>query len=235
MRKFTLIFTVCVLLEILMAGLVSAADFTDVPMDYWAREDIQYVTDRGVFLGKTPDIFDPSGGMTRGQMAMVLYRLAGLPKIKTGMYYQDVPEDMYYYNAVLWSHENGIFTIEKQRSDRLNPDETVTRGEFAVMLRNYDFSLNNHNEKDTISTGSLLETKFTDMDNVDIEVRNAILGWAYPRGILRGINETTMNPSGRLTRAHVAAMLARYDHYLSELRMADSHKISRKNRCNCYR
>ena len=206
MRKFTAALLGYILLSVLLAGLATAADFTDVPEGFWAREDIRYVTDRGMFLGRTPERFDPSGGMTRGQMAMVLYRLAGQPGTEAAMRYTDVPSTAYYFDAIRWAGEKGIFVAEKQTAETLAPDEPITRGEFAVMLRNFDAV-----RSGGITTGEASEKHFTDMDSVSEEVRSAILGWAYPNGILRGTGETTMNPAGQLTRAHVAAMLARYD------------------------
>ena len=139
MRKFAAVLAGYVMLNVVLATLAGAADFGDVPPDYWARDEIEYVTGRGLFLGKSAETFDPSGGMTRGQMAMVLYRLAGLPGTEAAMEYTDIPEGTYYYDAIRWARENGIFTAEKLASDTLTPDETITRGEFSVMLRNVRF------------------------------------------------------------------------------------------------
>ena len=188
-----------------LACVAGAVDFGDVPDDYWAHEEIQYVTDRGIFLGWTAETFAPDSGMTRGQMAMVLYRLAGLPETDAAMLYTDVPAGAYYYNAIRWAAKSGIFTEEKLTTNILTPDETITRGEFAVMLRNYDL------EQGGVESADRAENPFTDMENSSEEAQTAILGWAYPMGVLRGTTPTTMNPNGRLTRAHVAAMLCRYD------------------------
>ena len=205
-RKLAAALAALLLTNVLLAAFAAAKDFADVPDGHWAREDIRYVTKRGLFLGKTPEAFEPSSGMTRGQMAAVLYRLAGLPDTDTPMRYSDVPETSYYYDAIRWANDNAIFTEAKQSADALTPDETVTRGEFAVMLRNYDRTKTNRMPAETVLTDA-----FEDMDETTPEVREAVLGWAYPNGILRGTSEATMNPDGRLTRAHVAAMLSRYD------------------------
>ena len=205
-RKLAAALAALLLTNVLLAAFAAAKDFADVPDGHWAREDIRYVTERGLFLGKTPEAFEPSSGMTRGQMAAVLYRLAGLPDTDAPMRYSDVPETSYYYDAIRWANGNAIFTEAKQAADALTPDETVTRGEFAVMLRNYDRTKTNRMPTETVLTDA-----FEDMDETTPEVREAVLGWAYPNGILRGTSEATMNPDGRLTRAHVAAMLSRYD------------------------
>ena len=215
MRKLAAVLTAYLLMNVVLAAVVGAVDFSDVPQGHWAREDIRYVTDRGIFLGRTADTFSPDSGMTRGQMAMVLYRLAGQPDTDAVMAYTDVPEGMYYYNAIRWATKKAIFTTEKLTTNTLNPDEPITRGEFAVMLHNYDAA------KNGASAGEPTENPFTDMDGVTPEVRNALLNWAYPQGILRGTTTTTMNPNGRLTRAHVAAMLCRYDRLTAENKEPD--------------
>ncbi|MBQ9348514.1 MAG: hypothetical protein IJT94_14460, partial [Oscillibacter sp.] len=74
-----------------------------------------------------------------------------------------------------------------------------------VMLRNYDWSQGGAGAAEGV------ENPFLDLNEADGEVRDAILYWAYPQGVLRGTTPSTMNPNGRLTRAHVAAMLCRYD------------------------
>ena len=43
------------------------------------------------------------------------------------------------------------------------------------------------------------------------EAEEAMLGWAWPMGIMEGTSATTINPLGTITRAEVAAMLARFD------------------------
>ena len=121
------------------------------------------------------------------------------------MPYTDVPAGMYYYDAIRWAAKSGIFTEAKLTTNILTPDETITRGEFAVMLRNYDLA------QGGVELADERDNPFRDLDDTDEEVRTAILCWAYPLGVLRGTTPMTMNPNGRLTRAHVAAMLCRYD------------------------
>ena len=206
MRRYAAVLAGYIMLNVIFAVLAGAADFGDVPKDHWAREEIRYVTDRGIFLGQTRETFAPDSEMTRGQMAMVLYRLAGLPETEAEMDYGDVGPETYCYDAVRWAKENDIFPLAWAASDILTPDENITRGEFAAMLRNYDCA-----QGCAAATAEAAENPFTDMDGVTGEIRDAVLGWAYPKGILRGTTPTTMNPNGTLKRAHAAAMLCRYD------------------------
>lgn len=73
----------------------------------------------------------------------------------------------------------------------------------------------------TGDTGSMENHPFTDMafDTFSFsgygpiynEAKEAMLGWAWPNGIITGSSATKINPTGRITRAEVAAMLSRFD------------------------
>ena len=111
------------------------------------------------------------------------------------------------YNTILWARENRALAENKLSARYFRPDETLTRAEFALML--YQFNLyEGGGAYDPIAVST---SAMTDMELYDSFTRNAMLGWAYPKGVLRGTTATTMNPGGTLTRAHVAAMLCRYD------------------------
>ena len=65
-RKLAAALAALLLTNVLLAAFAAAKGFADVPDGHWAREDIRYVTERGLFLGKTPEVFEPSSGMTGG-------------------------------------------------------------------------------------------------------------------------------------------------------------------------
>ena len=191
----------------LCVGILSfaATNFTDVPSSYWAYKEIQYVVDKGLFNGTTATTFSPESQMKRGQLAAVLYRYAGSPDVSGTSGYTDVSSDRYYADAVTWAKQNDIFMDDKLNATALNPDEGITRSEFAVML--YNFAVLN-GKADVDNNAS---NPFTDMKNVSNEIKTAMVNWAVPAGILNGTSGSTMNPFGAIKRSHVAAMLYRYD------------------------
>ena len=160
---------------------------------------------KGLFNGTTATTFSPDAQMKRGQLAAVLYRYAGSPAVTGESGYGDVTTGAYYADACAWAKANGIFMAEKLNAANLNPDEGITRSEFAVML--YNFAKLN-GKADVKSNAS---NPYTDMKNVSEEIQTAVIGWAVPAGILGGTTDTTMNPYGAIKRAHVAAMLYRYE------------------------
>lgn len=184
---------------------LAALTFTDVPNSYWAHDEIEFIVNKGLFNGTTATTFSPDAQMKRGQLAAVLYRYAGEPKVNGASGYSDVTSTAYYADACTWAKENKIFMQSKLNATALNPDEGITRSEFAVML--YNFAKLN-NKADVKSNAS---NPYTDMKDVSSEIKTAIINWAVPAGILGGTTDTTMNPFGAIKRSHVAAMLYRYE------------------------
>ena len=54
----------------------TASTFTDIA-GHWAKDAIEYVTDKALFNGTTATTFSPNEGMTRGMFVTVLGRMAG--------------------------------------------------------------------------------------------------------------------------------------------------------------
>lgn len=193
------------------------AAYRDVPADYWAADDIQYVTERELFNGTGPDTFGPSTEMNRAMLATVLYRYAGSPAVSGNAPYSDVAAGAWYTSGVVWAYQNGIFPSANLERRLLYPNENVRRAEFCVMLYRFAQSLG----KATADPTAVERSPFTDMDwsrfsmagfgPIYNEAEEAMLGWAWPMGIMEGTSATTINPLGTITRAEVAAMLARFD------------------------
>lgn len=193
------------LLASFTTAFAAANQFTDVPSSYWAHNEIAFVVDKGLFNGTTATQFSPDAQMKRGQLAAVLYRYAGSPAVSGTSGYTDVAATAYYADACAWAKQNGIFMADKLDAASLNPDEGITRSEFAVMLYNFA-KLNGKADVDNSA-----ENPYADMANVSNEIKTAIINWAVPAGILGGTTDTTMNPFGAIKRSHVAAMLYRYE------------------------
>lgn len=71
--------------------------------------------------------------MTRAQLAMVLYRVAGKPDVKnTANPFKDVTEGVWYADAVKWAAEAGV--VKGISADEFAPEAPVTRQEIATML-----------------------------------------------------------------------------------------------------
>lgn len=216
MRKRMISVLLCAVAAVSLA-IPAFAAYRDVPADYWAADDIQYVTERGLFNGTGPDTFGPSTEMNRAMLATVLYRYAGSPAVSGNVPYSDMAAGAWYTSGVVWAYQNGIFPSANLERGLLYPNENVRRAEFCVMLYRFAQSLG----KATADPTAVERSPFTDMDwsrfsmagfgPIYNEAEEAMLGWAWPMGIMEGTSATTINPLGTITRAEVAAMLARFD------------------------
>lgn len=170
-----------------------AADnrFTDVPETHWAHDAIEYVVDEGLFAGTSSTTFNPEGTMTRAMLWVVLARMDDVnTNASSG--------EAWYQPGLDWAVENGI-------SDGTNPNNNITREQFASMLYRY---AENAGEDITADTSEL--NKFIDTINIASYALEP-LAWAVENGIVSGTSSDTISPAGNATRAQVATMLMRYD------------------------
>lgn len=176
--------------------------FTDVPNTHWASDAIEYVVDKDLFAGTSATTFSPEGTMTRAMLWVVLARMDGVDTSKTngGVWYQA---------GLDWAVENGI-------SDGTNPNNNITRKQFASMLYRY---AEKAGEDITADTSEL--NKFIDTINISSYALEP-LAWAVKNGIVSGTSSDTISPAGNATRAQVATMLMRYDKTFNDNGQSDN-------------
>lgn len=109
--------------------------------------------------------------------------------------FDDVAQDAYYFDAVLWAVDEGI---TKGTSDTtFSPDASCTRAQMVTFLWRAAGS-----PKASVSTCA-----FTDVDK-DAYYYEALL-WAVENGITSGTSATTFSPNASCTRGQMATFLYR--------------------------
>ena len=124
-------------------GPARSADFTDVPVGAWYRVPLLWAVENGVAGGYGDGRFGPDDPVSREQLAVMLWQLAGRPEASgqtAGAGGQAAFADQseisdYALQAVAWARESG--TISGKEGDRFDPQGTATRAETAVMLYHY--------------------------------------------------------------------------------------------------
>jgi len=159
MRKRMISVLLCAVAAVSLA-IPAFAAYRDVPAGYWAAEEIQYVTERGLFKGTGGDTFGPSTEMNRAMLATVLYRYAGSPAVSETVPYSDVAVGTWYAPGVAWAYQNRIFPSANLERSLLYPSENVRRAEFCVMLYRFAQSLG----KTAADPTAVERSPFTDMD-----------------------------------------------------------------------
>ena len=159
--------------------------YGDVAANHWAKNNIDYVTSRGLFVGVDDANFAPETSMTRAMIVSVLQRYAGDTTAAA-------PGSDWYEGARQWAIAHGI-------SDGTNMNGNVTREQLVTMLYRYIGSPQ--------VVGSL--NSYSDNANVSPYAEQAMV-WAVRNGIIGGMAADTLAPQGMATRAQVAAILERF-------------------------
>lgn len=176
--------------------------FRDVHgVNHWSVNAVDFVVARGLFNGTSETLFSPDTAMSRGMLAMVLYRLEGEPAASAASgRFTDVAKDSYYDKAIGWAVENGI--LSGYGDGRMGPDDPVTREQLATMLWRYS--------KSPAASASL--AKFSDAAQVSDYAATA-MSWAVQNGIVNGRGNGILAPNGQATRAEVAQMMMNFLQY----------------------
>ena len=171
-------------------------DFVDVDRseDSWSHEPIDWAVEKGVTNGVDKTHFAPDDSCTRAQAVTFLWRAAGSPEAETTTCdFVDVPQDAYYYKAVLWAVENGITNgVDKTHFD---PAATCTRAHIVTFLFRAEKG----------EAGS--DNPFVDVP-ADQWYTEAVL-WAAANGVTNGVDDTHFAPMTDCTRAQIVTLLYR--------------------------
>ena len=187
-------------------GVQEEADspFTDVLPDDWFYNDVMFVWKNGLMDGTGAVTFSPDAPITRAQVALIFFRLAGSPEVTGDNLFTDVensPATAWYYDASLWAHQRGI--VAGYADHTWHPGDPVSREQLAVMFRNYA----NYRGYDLTAADDL--SGYVDAGEVSEWAKESVR-WAADRGMMNGRNSAVLNPTGIVTRAQAAAMLCRF-------------------------
>ena len=173
--------------------------FTDVPSDAWYYDELYYAWFNGLINGTSDTTFEPAATTTRAQAVTVLYRMAGSPSV-SGLTepFTDVSDTHWARDAIIWAYENCIIT--GYDATTFGPEDGLTRAQFVTIMYRYAGSPQ--------TSGDL--SAFSDCASIASCYRNAV-SWAAENGIIKGYNDGTFRPNNVITRAQLAAILARFD------------------------
>ena len=82
--------------------------FIDVKEDYWYYESVDFVRKSHLMNGLNKNTFGPTVLLSRAQFSVILYCLADGPKVPYEKKYEDVPDEEWYTQPILWASKMGI-------------------------------------------------------------------------------------------------------------------------------
>lgn len=179
--------------------------FNDIA-GHWAKENIDFVTERELFLGIGDGSFSPQSGMTRAMFATVigrLYERSYGELLKKGDHnFTDVGSDSYYAAYIDWASENNIIT--GIGGGLFKPDREITRQEMAAILYRFAGFINV-----LPSAAEKKQLNYPDAAELPFWAAEAAM-YCQQTGIITGRSGGNFVPQGTATRAEVAAILQRF-------------------------
>ncbi|MBO4917678.1 MAG: S-layer homology domain-containing protein [Bacteroidales bacterium] len=182
--------------------------YADVPEDKWYSSAVAYA-DRKLLFDPTGrdadgrDLFSPEAPMTRGMLALALYRLSDSPRTSgiASTPFLDVAPTSKYAAAIAWCYANNV--VNGTGDTTFDPDATITREQIVTMFCRYAEKVAG---ADMTPADDL--SRFTDRETVSAWALPG-LQWAVAAGLINGMTEDTIAPKGTATRAQTAALLQR--------------------------
>ncbi len=170
--------------------------FDDIA-NHWGKEAVEALASREIINGKSEDIFDPSGEITRAEFATLMVRYFELSS-DTQENYTDVDDDKWYADNIAIAKSNDI--LPNIYGDTFEPNKAITREEMMYIL--HKAMIVNWEKLD--HTGITLDN-FIDSDSI-AEYALESAKYLVSRDIIHG-NNNMVNPTGSSTRAEVAQMI----------------------------
>lgn len=199
-RVLTLLLSLvlCAMLIVPAAG----ASFTDVRVDDWFFESVNWAIQEGVTNGTSATTFSPNQTCVHAQVLTFLWRAAGEPEATIGNPYKNaaVIPGQYYYKALLWAWEAGlVYSWQDGLPDEaagLDPNAACKRSDVVTYLWKL------------AGRPNAAESTFSDVSYSDPYA--TAVSWAVKVGITEGTSAATFSPNKTCTRGQIVTFLHRY-------------------------
>ncbi len=182
-------------------GTAVVYQFSDVAADAWYVDAVNFVATNGLMSGMDSGngtmFFRPDHGMSRAQLAMVLYGFADAAPVKPLRALDDVSEGDWYYDCVNWAVANGYMLPSSDESfgaqEFCSCEETLTVLHRVAGSPASTMSLEEYPYAAKVSEEALVATR-----------------WAWEKGLIAE-DECVWYPTQAVSRAQVALLLMRCD------------------------
>ena len=185
--------------------------FADVASSAYYYDAVLFSIEKGLIPGTSETAFSPNVTMTRGDVVLALWNLAGKPTAKANPAFTDVDFTTDLGKAVAWANENSI--VNGKTATTFVSGDSVSRQQFAAFMFRYAEALGY-----SVSAGGSLGA-FTDAQQVSSYATKALV-WANGNSLINGFNDNTIRPFATATRGQSAAIIYRFASTLTAAKTA---------------
>jgi O-glycosyl hydrolase len=175
--------------------------FEDISSYGWAKDAIEILASRGVINGTSGTTFTPGAAIKRADFIVMLTKALGLTA-KADSNFTDVKAGTPYYEAAGIAKKLGI--TKGVGGNRFAPDETITRQDMMVMIRN---AMDAAGRKLTAGSAASLG-KYKDGGKVSAYAKESF-SILVENKIVSGDSASNLNPLSKATRAETAVLIHR--------------------------
>lgn len=133
----------------------AAINFKDLPSDYFAETQLEYLVNNNVINGYSDGTFKPNAMVTRGQFAAFVSRALKLEAMNKA--FKDVPKTTSLFEEISKAATAGI--IKGFADGIFKPNNPVTRADIAVMLDRAMQLKGNFTQTKTVSYSDYIQIK----------------------------------------------------------------------------
>ena len=205
MKKLVSVLLALLVLVSAATGVLAAksAEFTDVPKDHWAKEQISYFAEQGIINGYEDGSFKPSAGVTREEFCKILVSTFQAElKTPASPTFSDVPKDRWSFAYVelckdfLTAYANPFGGLPA-----FHPAEYATREVIAVAL----VKMMGYTAED-MKNPNYAKSKFSDGGEISPNLLPYV-SLACEKKLISGYPDGTLRPTQSVTRAEAVKIL----------------------------
>ena len=174
--------------------------FKDVKADYWAFEDIEYVYEKELMIGKSESLFEAETNLTRAELATIMVRIIEktgliLEKTQSQVCFDDI-SNHWARNEIMKLSEYGIVT--GYEDGEFKADNRVTRAEASVIVARLLENIDKIESTSSIASYTDLSQSHWAFEKI-MELNN--------QGILSGYGDGSFKPQNSIKRSEMAKVI----------------------------
>ncbi len=183
------------------AGLIaepSGNPFLDIPGNYWGKDQIIDLYNKGIVKGQGNGYFRPDNTITRAEFVQMVVMAFGFEMKGDAANFTDVADSDWFANSVRIAFANGV--VNGTSATTFSPLNNITRQDMMTILYNAAKA-----KGINLTKGS---TGFTDASYISGYAQDAVAAMVGSK-VVSGYTDGSVKPLNNASRAEAAAMLSR--------------------------